>query len=116
MYTPEDRQKYIGRARTTLYQRQIHFALYHMAARRGRRAVTGNAPALAEWALEANVGHTLVLRPALEQKAVTMLFQQINPWSSEKRRFNSNHLRWCFTRYTVSSAEFVITSKHIMLS
>ena len=79
MNTPEDRQKHVGRARTSTPNT---FALYHMAARWGRRAVTGNALSCAEWALEANVGHTPAVRPALDQNAVTMLFLQPNLWSS----------------------------------
>ena len=39
---------------------------------------------------------------------MTMLFLQLNPWSSEIRLFIFNFLRWCFTRYTDLSAEFVL--------
>ena len=56
---------------------------------------------------EANAGHTPTVHPALEEKAVTMLFLQIKPWSSRELQFIPNHLRGCFTRYTALSAEFV---------
>ena len=58
-------------------------------------------------ALEAKAGHTPAIRPALEQQGVTMLFLQLNPWSTEERHFIFNHLRWCFTRYTALSEKFV---------
>ena len=60
--------------------------------------VAGNASAL-RCMSGGNAGHTSTVRTALEQQAVTklwavtMLFLQLNPWSSGERRFIFNNLR-----------------------
>ena len=103
MYTPEDRKKHAGRVRTT----PNTFALYQMAARSGRRAVTGSAPALgcmsAPTKRLAHAGSS----PSARATGCDYVISELNPWSSEERHFIFNHLKWCFTRYTALSAEFV---------
>ena len=117
MYTPEDRQKHVGRARATLYPRQIRLLCITWLPVEGIEG-TGQSratcPPCAAWALGANAGYTPEVRPALEQQAVTMLFLQLNHWSSEERHFIFNHLRWCFTRYTVLSTEFVFNLSKLL--
>ena len=108
MYSPEDRQQHVGRARTTLYQRQIHLLCITWLPIEAAGQSRATRPPCVAWALEANAGHTPAVRPALVQEAVTMLFLQLDPWSSEERHFIFNYLRWCFTRYTALSAEFDI--------
>ena len=49
-----------------------------MAARWARRAVAGIAAALPCMNAQAGADHMPVVRPALEQKAVTVLFLQLN--------------------------------------
>ena len=107
MYTPEERQQHVGRARTTLHQRQLRLlCLIWLPVEGAGQSWAARLPCVA-WALEANAGHTPAVRPALEQQAVTILFLQLNSWSPEERHFIFYHLRWCFTSYTALSAEFL---------
>ena len=109
MYTPEDHQKHVRRARTTFYQHQIRLLCITLLPVEDAGQSRATHLPCAAWALEANVGHSPAARPELEQHAVTMLFLQLNPWSSEERNFIFNYLRWCFTWYTALRAKFVIS-------
>ena len=80
MNTPEDCQQHVGRARTTLYQCQIRLlCITWLSAEGAGQSRATPCPALNARSLEANVGNTPAVRPALDQHAVTMLFLQLKP-------------------------------------
>ena len=66
MYTPEDRQQRVGRARTTLYQRQIRLLCITWLPVEGAEQSRATRLPCAALALESNAVHTLGSSPSAQ--------------------------------------------------
>ena len=105
MYSPEDHQQHVGRARTTLYQRQIRLLCITWLPIEGARwAVAGKAPALRFICARSERWEHACSSPSTLATGSDYVIFALKLW---RTTFYFQSFRGCFIRYTALSAEFV---------